>query len=264
MAIGHVFRSYVPADAPYYVTLDKIHQHVRPRGYLEVGVSRGLALALALPGTRVIGIDPEPHIAFPLARRARIIRDVSDDAFGLRPVGGLFGDAPLDLAFIDGRHLFEFALRDFMNIERLAHPDTVVLLHDCLPPDEASASRERRTTLWCGDVWKLIEVLKRWRPELRVNVADVPPAGLGIISGLVPGSRVLEEHYDAIMRDAVGTQYRDLVGQGLRDTLNVVAGDWATVRTLLPDRPFRQVPPGLLTAWRAGWAWLMHVAGGHG
>ncbi|HVM64961.1 MAG TPA: class I SAM-dependent methyltransferase [Acidimicrobiales bacterium] len=260
-AIGHVYRSYVPADAPYYVTLDRIHQHVRPRGYLEVGVYRGLALALALPGTRAVGIDPDPHVAFPLTRRARVVQDSSDDAFAVRDLWRLLGRKPLDLAFIDGRHLFEFALRDFMNIERLAHPGTVVLLHDCLPHDERSASRARETQLWSGDVWKLIPTLRKWRPELQVHVIDVAPAGLGIISGLVPGNRVLERHYDEIVRNAADIHYQLLVDEGPVKVLNSVPGDWGTVKGLLPERPFRQVPITVLTAWRAAWAWLVHLAG---
>ena len=36
----------------------------------------------------------------------------------------------MDLAFIDGLHLFEFSLRDFMNVEKLAHPGSVVVFDD--------------------------------------------------------------------------------------------------------------------------------------
>ena len=45
----------------------------------------------------------------------------------------------MELAFIDGLHLFEQVLRDFINVERHSSPSTVVLLHDCLPLDEATA-----------------------------------------------------------------------------------------------------------------------------
>jgi hypothetical protein len=260
--IGRSFRARVPADAPYYVTLDQIHQHLRPRGYVEIGVSRGLALALVLPGTRAIGIDPDPRLSFPLSRTTVVYRESSDDFFAHHDVGELLGGSPLDLAFIDGRHLFEFALRDFMNIELDAHRETIVLVHDCLPPDELSASRERQTDLWSGDVWKVIPILKRWRPDLRVNVIDVGPAGLGVVSGLDSGSRVLADNYEEIERSAAAMPYGLLADQGPDALLNRVPGDWSTIKALLAAGPFRPTPIHLLVAERAAWAWWSKLRGG--
>src|SRR5256885_12302956 len=37
------------------------------------------------------------------------------------------GGRPVDLAFIDGMHLFEFALRDFVNLERYCAPGSTIL-----------------------------------------------------------------------------------------------------------------------------------------
>src|SRR5262245_23282994 len=49
---------------PDYLTfLGKMHRHARPRVYLEIGVFKGTSLAKTLPSTRVIGIDPDPHVA---------------------------------------------------------------------------------------------------------------------------------------------------------------------------------------------------------
>ena len=57
-------------------------------------------------------------------------------------------------------HHFEYALRDFMNLERFSNPASTILIHDCLPIDEITADRERSTTIWSGDIWRLILLLR--------------------------------------------------------------------------------------------------------
>ena len=39
----------------------------------------------------------------------------------------------IDLAFLDGQHLFEYVLRDFMNTEAVCEENSFILLHDCSP-----------------------------------------------------------------------------------------------------------------------------------
>ena len=158
-------------DLPYYDAMDLVHRHLVPRTYVEIGVSTGRTLRLALPGTRCVGIDPEPHLEQPLAPDQQVFAQTSDEFFAGHDLGAVLGGAPMDLAFIDGMHHFEFALRDFINLERASHPDTTVLIHDCLPQSEEGAARERTTVLWSGDVWRLIVALREWRPDLDVAVA---------------------------------------------------------------------------------------------
>jgi glycosyltransferase involved in cell wall biosynthesis len=108
------------------------------------------------------------------------------------------GIAP-DLCLIDGMHLFEYALRDFMNIERRAAPGAVVILDDIFPNHPAQAARERRTLAWTGDVWRLVEMLRLYRPDLFVLPVDVGPAGLLLVAGLDPANRVLWDNYNPIV-----------------------------------------------------------------
>src|SRR3972149_10259228 len=112
----------------YFDVLARIHEHMRPGNYLEIGVAAGQSLRLALPGTLVLGVDPSPQIQGPLGPRQRLFAETSDHFFAHRDVIAELGGERVDMAFVDGMHRFEFALRDFANIDRLSRPDTVVLI----------------------------------------------------------------------------------------------------------------------------------------
>jgi hypothetical protein len=248
--VDRAYAHYVPPAFPYFELLDRIHQHVLPRTYVEIGVSTGRSLTLALPGTLCIGIDPAPKVVFRIGRRTRIFSQSSDDFFADHDLGALLGGIPLDLAFIDGMHHFEFALRDFINLERASAPSTTVLIHDCLPVDETTSARERTTDIWSGDIWRLILLLRQWRPDLEVAVVDSAPAGLGLVRGLDPASTILTDHYDEIVEQFLAVPYGALDDGSMREQLNCVPGDWKHVWPLLPDRPLRQSSVGALTALR--------------
>jgi hypothetical protein len=142
------------------------------------------------------------------------------------------------MAFVDGLHLFEQALRDFVHVECHAHPDAVILIHDCLPIDRVTSSRERSTVVWSGDVWKVILCLRRYRSDLQVAVVDVPPTGLGVITNLNPSSTILPGQLDRLYGEFVPMEYDDLVAAGGAAALNCVGHDWTTVAGLLPSRPY--------------------------
>ena len=227
--------------------LDRIHQHLRPRTYLEIGVRFGTSLRFALPGTTVVGIDPAAEIRYPVARATRVFRTTSDEFFAAHARPEIL-PAAVDMAFIDGMHLFEFALRDFVNIERWCTRGSVVLVHDCYPIDAASAARERTTQLWSGDVWKLIVALIEQRPDLSVVTIDAAPTGLALITNLDPDSTVLSSSLDRI-----STDYRDLdfgsIADNKAERLRRLPASWREIEPLLP-RPYRGTPPGLLRAGR--------------
>jgi hypothetical protein len=78
-------------------------------------------------------------------------------------------------------------------------------LHDCLPILPVCANREHRTKFWVGNVWKVVSILRQYRPELRVKLIATAPSGLCVVRGLNPESRVLASALDAIIerfRDA--------------------------------------------------------------
>jgi hypothetical protein len=186
----------------YYVALAMLHEALKPRTYLEIGVASGLSMALAQSDTLCIGVDPSPTLIryhTPPLPRFSVFEETSDSFFAGRDLETVLDGNPLDLAFIDGMHLFEYALRDFMNIEANSHSSTVLLLHDCLPQDEVTSSRRRTTEFWTGDVWKLVACLQKYRPDLDLTLTDAAPSGLCIVLGLDRGNRVIPDLYEQIV-----------------------------------------------------------------
>ncbi len=193
----------------HYPLLANIHALLTPGTYLEIGVQHGQSMNLACRTTKCFGVDPSPDIRFPLNPDAEIFQCTSDRFFQEK-ADTILNGRKIDLAFIDGMHLFEFSLRDFIHIERFATPDSVILLHDTIPINAVASSRERTTRSWCGDVFKLILGLKKYRPDLKITNVNVKPSGLAIITGLHPESDTLEKNYEKIVAEFMPLKYGDI------------------------------------------------------
>ncbi|SIR16370.1 MULTISPECIES: class I SAM-dependent methyltransferase [Acidiphilium] len=196
------------AGIDYFDCLSRLQDVLAPARYLEIGVWRGESLERS----RAASIAIDPH--FLIDRNimegkpsCHLFQTGSDAFFATEdPVTTLGG--PIDLAFLDGMHHFEFLLRDFANTERVCHPGSAIVLHDCLPIDPRIAHRDQSEDLrvdavvpgwWAGDVWKVPVLLKRFRPDLTMIAFDAPPTGLIVITGLDPANRSLNEHYQTMV-----------------------------------------------------------------
>lgn len=176
--------------------LQQLHEILKPSTYLEIGVQSGASLALAQHSKVAIGIDPAPTLSVGIPHWAKVIEATSDEFFAPGAKDVLAG--PVDLAFIDGMHLWEYALRDFMNIEKHSTPDTVVIFDDVLPYDQAIAARQQPPGDWTGDVWKLYYILTDLRPDLDVWLMDTAPTGLMVVRNLNPQNRILSAAWSVI------------------------------------------------------------------
>lgn len=218
---------------PYREVLRAIHRALSPRNYLEIGVETGGTLALATSATRAVGVDPADYaLEHPLPPGGRVVRETSDAFFAGRTRQSVFGDEPVDLAFIDGMHLFEFALRDFASVESWCSPNGTVILHDCIPLAPVAAERERRTRFWVGDTWKLVWALARHRPDLKIRTVLTPPSGLVVIRRLDPASQTLKSGLAAVEREFATLAYPYEPGRFPKE-LHVVTNDAAGLNEAL-------------------------------
>jgi hypothetical protein len=220
------------SDVDYYGLLPRIHALLKPSAYVEIGVRNGESLLLARSATTAVGIDPAPQITAALPPSTRIFRMTSDNFFANHDLKKELGGKPLDLAFIDGMHLFEFALRDFINLEKAASPGSTILVHDCYPVDRITAQRDRTTRIWSGDVWKLVLCLKKYRPDLQVATIDVPPTGLGVIRKLDPASNLLASRLQSICEEFIPYEYGE-IETNKPERLNSVENRWHEIKALL-------------------------------
>lgn len=210
----------------YYDWLQRFHELLKPATYVEIGLGHGRSLALAGPETKAIGVDPyqgfweklnyvSPH------GQATLFPLTSDDFFIKHDLRKVIGRDTFDLAFIDGLHLFEQALKDFINLERYARKNSVILIHDCLPVAPIVAERERCTGFWTGDVWRIIPCLKTFRPDLKIITIPTKPSGLGVLTNLDAASTVLTDNYDQIVSYYLSLNCPESVDK-LRTVCNVV------------------------------------------
>lgn len=145
--------------------------------YLEIGVHTGESLKLAKE--LAWGVDPDPATPYrPLRGNEHIFHAKSEDFFRTNT------EIPyVDLAFIDGMHLWEYAYQDFRNLEQYCSGTSVIVFDDVLPYNQAIASRMQPPGGdWTGDVWKVIGVLEQ-REDLHGALVNTFPTGSLVVWG---------------------------------------------------------------------------------
>ena len=139
----------------------------------------------------------------------------------------IFGQ-PIDMAFLDGLHLFECLLRDFINVEKHCRNNSIIILHDCIPTDEYVCRRDinnhklkehsAHSDWWAGDVWKFVDILLNFRPDLRLVMFDAIPTGLIAVTNLDTSSTLLRDRYFSLVEAYTGktlVEHGDIYFQSL-------------------------------------------------
>lgn len=209
----------------YLDFLQALHERVAPRTYLEIGVAQGHSLALSRCPS--IGIDPAFEVDQEIAGPVSLLRRTSDEYFLALAAEDAtpFGEVPIDFAYIDGMHHLEFALRDFINVERYSAPTSVIAFDDVLPRNVAEAARDRELMPWTGDVFRVLYVFAARRPDLLLVLVDTEPTGTLLVARPDPASRILAEHLDDIVGDYVQPDPQPIPKETLERTQAMAPGE---------------------------------------
>lgn len=236
MPVAHIGLSTLNLPGPrHFDWISVFHDLLTPKFYVEIGVNTGLSICRAMPPTCAIGVDPLPQIQVPFRTETHIFAETSDEFFARQRLPGLLGGQKVGFGFIDGLHLFEQSLLDFINLEAFCGPDSVILFHDTCPLDEATQAREQRTSFHSGDIWKTVLCLKDFRPDLDIFTIAAPWTGLTVVTGLDPHSTILREHYQGIVEEYRDTPYSTIKDNKQR-ALNMVENSFPLVKERVRSR----------------------------
>lgn len=179
-------------DVNRHEFLTALHRELKPRTYVETGVSHGLSLTLSRVPS--VGIDPDFSVVTELQADIHLARTTSDEFFARKDPLAHLPMPVVDLGFIDGMHLSEYALRDYLALERFTVPTSVLAFDDMLPRSVDEAARRRHTKAWTGDVFKAAQALRDLCPDLIVIEVDTAPTGVVVVlapnaarRGVLPG-----------------------------------------------------------------------------
>lgn len=220
----------------YQHVISKIETYVNPEWYIEIGSRSGASLARRK--CNFIAIDPVFEIkdnVFNDSKKFLFFQQKSDDFFA----EGFLKKNKIepDLAFIDGMHLFEYALRDFINLQSVMAEDGVICIHDVCPFNYEMTTRDvdylAQGRPWTGDIWKVVLALKKFQPNLSVTVLNCHRTGLAVVKNLSKSDKNLTKKYDEIIDDFINVELQDLGAKEYYDSINMITGDKFEIEKIL-------------------------------
>ncbi len=212
-----------PIGQSYEQFFTRLHANRLFNWYLEIGCRTGTTFQPVR--SKTIAIDPYFQVTTNVIQEKPsllIFQQTSDDFFASGFLKST-GITP-DFCFLDGMHLIEFLLRDFINCEAAMTTHGVIAVHDCVPYNLGMTTRDLENLpngSWTGDVWKLIPILRKYRPDLRVEVLNCAPTGLVLISNLNPTDATLSNNLDTILTEWQERAMEDYGVSTFFDTLDL-------------------------------------------
>ena len=178
--------------------------------YLEIGVENGLNLQ-KIQAREAYAVDPAFKFTIdPSVNKSSVVlfRGPSDSFFRSK-FARIMASEGVDFAFLDGMHLFEYLLRDVYNTESCSNSWGLIALHDCMPFNSEMIERVlnlpgrklKYSGAWTGDVWKIVPILRKYRPDLTIRLVDCAPTGLVFITNLDRKNTILKDAYLDIVEE---------------------------------------------------------------
>lgn len=196
-----------------------------PVRYLEIGLSRGKTFEAVSAIVRH-AVDPVPRVSLRnMPAGTRVFVETSDEFFARS-----LESSGYDVVYVDGLHTWKQTYRDILN--SFAHsPRAIVLVDDVVPSDEISAMPEQEQSLrlrrshgdnrneWCGDVFKVVQVVSSRHPEIEM-LTLVSPGYPQTMMWLKDSSQGLSVRVETDARDVELAEFGTVFADGIPSYFN--------------------------------------------
>jgi Glycosyltransferase 61 len=192
---------------------------IQPKNYVEFNTTDGKLFShLQCP---CIGIGEHYEIKSSIKIPLKLFRCKTIQFFEKYKLYELLENSTLSCSFIDHAHHFEDVLKNFIELEKASNNLTLVALDNVLPRSGEEASRVRVIDRWMGDVWKIVLVLREYRPDLKIVVIDDRGTGLIFITNLDSQSTTLQDSLNEIIKKYIELPFTSRLS--LENALNTVS-----------------------------------------
>jgi len=146
--------------------------------YLEIGVEYGFTLQ-GVKAKYKYAVDPKPKYIY--NKNIKTFQMTSNEFFTLLHKNEFF-----DVIFLDGLHIGEQLLLDFLNSIMHIKEDSWILIDDVIPRDSISSIADQNKSLnlrkqtgkyggtWHGDCYKILPILKKYFPQFHQYLIIYP------------------------------------------------------------------------------------------
>lgn len=182
--------------------LSFLFNKVRPKLFVTLGDHAKYVQCVPQP-ILGLGVDPWPLMKLKELPPNQLVYPVTSDYFFHSPY--MIKDLHPDIVLISGFKRFEQVLRDVIFSEKLCQKNSVILVTNTVPLEEGDTDRADITTSkhQTGDIFKIIPVYKKYRPDIKVSTITDVDKGVTIFENLDESNHVLQHELVSAVGDVI-------------------------------------------------------------
>ena len=181
---------------------------IRPKVFLAIGDRARYVQCVPQP-ILGLGVDPWPIMNLKSLPPNQQVYPVTSDYFFHSPY--MVKELHPDIILISGFHRFEQVLRDVIFAEKLCSNKSIIMVENTAPASQDDIDRADITAVahQTGDVFKIIPIFKKYRPEMKVSTLIDVDKGITIFENLDESNHTLQYELVQAVEEVIDIPFAD-------------------------------------------------------